>query len=165
LYAGNWLFEGEQKTETLSALNRLDIAGLNGIMAIATRFIKCLGENFLSYFDIFPMLQKSMGNVGSQHASENAETLMQAGSERSSRTKDFNIIVACCLVTPVGKIDSGAVQRPSMFAASMEVMRKQGVDALAKALSHDIGQIISLFQDYFANPCQPCSVKDLYSNP
>jgi hypothetical protein len=50
----NCLTEGGG-TEALTALNRLDIARLNDVIVIFTRFIKCVEGNFISYFDRFPM--------------------------------------------------------------------------------------------------------------
>jgi hypothetical protein len=46
------------ETDALAALNRLDIARLNEIMAILTGFIEYAEGNFISYFCTFPMSQK-----------------------------------------------------------------------------------------------------------
>jgi hypothetical protein len=70
----------------LAALNCLDIAWLNEVMIIFRPFIKCVEGNFISYFDIFPMLQKLMVDLGSLRADKHIETLMQTVSERFSRT-------------------------------------------------------------------------------
>jgi hypothetical protein len=40
------------ETEARAALNRIDIAILNEVVAIFTRFIKCVEGNFLLRFDI-----------------------------------------------------------------------------------------------------------------
>jgi hypothetical protein len=45
---------GENKA--LAVLNRLDIAKLNEVMPIFLQFIKCVEGDFLSYFEIFPIL-------------------------------------------------------------------------------------------------------------
>jgi hypothetical protein len=42
-----------RETKALAALNRLDIARLNKIMVIFTRFIMCVEGNYISYFVIF----------------------------------------------------------------------------------------------------------------
>jgi hypothetical protein len=68
----------------LAALNCLDIARLNEVMTIFTRFIKCGEENSISYSDIFPMLQKLMVDLGSMRANKHTEILMQTVSERFS---------------------------------------------------------------------------------
>jgi hypothetical protein len=124
-----------RETEVLAALSRLDIARLNQVMVIFTRFIKYMEGNYNSYCDIFPMLQKSMVDLGSLRANNHAETLMQTVSERFSQTTDLNVIFACCLVMPAGKNYYEAIERPSPFAASMEAMRQQGIDTLAKVFS------------------------------
>jgi hypothetical protein len=80
------------KTEALAAPNRLDIARLIEIIAVSTRFIKCVEENCISFFDIFPMLQTLMENLGSLRANKHAEILTQAVSERFSRTRDLDMI-------------------------------------------------------------------------
>jgi hypothetical protein len=41
-----------------AALDRFDIARLNELMALFTRFIECVEGNLISYSDRFPMLQK-----------------------------------------------------------------------------------------------------------
>jgi hypothetical protein len=92
-----------RETEVLAALNRLDIAWLNEVMVIFTRFIKCVEGNSISYFDIFPMSQKLMIDLESLRANKHAETLMQTVSERFSRTTDLNVIFVCCMVTLAGK--------------------------------------------------------------
>jgi hypothetical protein len=71
---------------------------------------------------------------------------------------------AYCTATPVGKRYSGAVQRPRAFAASIETMRKQTVDTLARTFSDDVAQIINLFQNELDSPGQFCSMKYSYSN-
>jgi hypothetical protein len=71
-----------RETEVLAALNHLNIARLNKLMVIFTRFIKCVEGNSISYFDIFPILQELMVDLGSLCASKHAETLMQTVSER-----------------------------------------------------------------------------------
>jgi hypothetical protein len=52
-----------RETEALAALDRLDIARLNEIMVIFTRFSMCVEGNSISYFDVFLMLQKLMVNL------------------------------------------------------------------------------------------------------
>jgi hypothetical protein len=140
------------ETEALAVLNCLDIARLNEVMAIFMRFIKCMKGNFLSYFNIFPRLQKLMANIGSLRADQHAAILMQTVSERFSRTTDLDCIFAYCLVTPVGKRYCGAVQRASAFTASIEVMWRQGIDALPKAFSDNMGQMVNLFHNHFDSP-------------
>jgi hypothetical protein len=90
----NLLKENREAGE-LASLNRLDIARLNEVKVIFTRFIKYVEGNSISYLDIFPMLQKPMVNLGSLHANRHTETLMQAVSERLSRTTDLNAMFAC----------------------------------------------------------------------
>jgi hypothetical protein len=92
-----------RETEVLAAPNRLDIAQLNEILVIFGRFIKCVEGKYISYSDIFSMLQKLMVDLGSLRASRHAETLMQTVSEPFSRTTDLNVIFVCCLMTPAGK--------------------------------------------------------------
>jgi hypothetical protein len=119
--------------EALAALNRLDVARLNQVMAIVARFIRCGEGIFIRYLDISPMLLKSMANLGSIRFNKYVETLMRAVSECFSQTADSNIIFACCLVMPVEQRYSSAVQQSSAFAASTELMRNQGLDTLARA--------------------------------
>jgi hypothetical protein len=92
-----------RETEVLAALNCLDVARLNEVVVIFARFIKSAEGNSISYFDIFPMLQKLMVDLGSLRANEHTETLMQTVSERFSRTTGLNVIFVCCLVTQTGK--------------------------------------------------------------
>jgi hypothetical protein len=153
-----------RETEVLAALNRLDIAGLNEVMVSFTQFVKCAEENSISYFDIFPMLQKLMIDLGSLRANKYAETLIQTVPKRFSRRMDLNVIFVCCLVTPAGKKYYGAIERPNQFAASMEAMWQQGIDTLAKMSSYDIAKMIRLLQDCVYNPRQCDSMRDLYSN-
>jgi hypothetical protein len=49
-----FLTENEE-TETMAAMNRLDIFRLNDVMAIFMRFIKYAEGNFISCFDMLPM--------------------------------------------------------------------------------------------------------------
>jgi hypothetical protein len=49
-----------RETEVLAAPNRLNIARMNEVMVIFTRFIKCVEGNSISYSDICPMIQKLM---------------------------------------------------------------------------------------------------------
>jgi hypothetical protein len=104
-----------------------------------------------------------MVNLGPLRANKHTETLMQALSERFSRTTDLNLIFVC-LVMPAGKKHSGAIERPSPFAASMEAVLQQGIDTLAKVFYSDIAEMIRLFQDNLYNQRQFDSGKDLYSN-
>jgi hypothetical protein len=76
LDAGDWLLSEKRETEVLAALNRLDIARLNEVMAIPTRFIKHVEGNSISYFDIFPMLQKLIVDLRSLRINKQAETLI-----------------------------------------------------------------------------------------
>jgi hypothetical protein len=55
-------------------MKRLNIARLNEVMVIFARFIKCGERNYISCFDIFPMLQKLMVNFGSLRTNKHAET-------------------------------------------------------------------------------------------
>jgi hypothetical protein len=103
LCADDWLFDEERATEVLITLNHLDIARMNEVIIVFTRFIKCVEGNFVSYFDIFPILQKLPTNLGFLRTNKHRETLRQAASQRFSRTTDLNIIFACCLATPVGE--------------------------------------------------------------
>jgi hypothetical protein len=140
---------------------RLDFARLNEVMAVFRRFIKSAEGNSVSYFNIFPILEKLMANLGAVRANKHAEALMNAVSRRFSETTDMNIIFPCFLVTPIEKTYYSAVTRPSEFAASMETMWKKGIVALSKAFHYDVAQMISLFQDHLDNPRQFHSVKDL----
>jgi hypothetical protein len=108
--------------EVLAALNGLDIVRLNEVIIIVTRFLKCVEGNSILYFNIFPMLQKLVVNLGSLRANKHAETLMQTVSERFSRTTHLNVIFVCCLVTPAGRKYYSAIERPGRFAASMEAI-------------------------------------------
>jgi hypothetical protein len=45
-----------RENEALAMLNRLDIAKLNEMMPILLQFIKCVEGDFLSYFEISPLL-------------------------------------------------------------------------------------------------------------
>jgi hypothetical protein len=94
---------GNRETEVLAAMNCLDIARLNEVIVIFTRFIKCVHGNSISYLDIFPMLPKLMVDLGSLRANKHAETLMQTLSERFSRTADLDVMFVCDLVMPAGK--------------------------------------------------------------
>jgi hypothetical protein len=58
----------------------------------------------------------------------------------------------------------GATERPSPFAASMEIMWQQGIGPLTKAFSYNVDEMVMSFQDYLSNPCQFDSAKDLSSN-
>jgi hypothetical protein len=118
----SWKRTGNRETEALAALNRLDIARLNEVKIIFTRFTKYVEGNSISFFEIFPKLQKLMVNLGSLHASKHAETIMQTVSERFSRTMDLNIIFVCWLVTPAGKRYYGTIEAPNPFAVNMETM-------------------------------------------
>jgi hypothetical protein len=70
------LLNKDGETEALYALNLLDITRLNKVMVILMRFIKYMEGNDVSYFGIFPMLQKLMVNLGSLFANKHAETPM-----------------------------------------------------------------------------------------
>jgi hypothetical protein len=148
LLANDWLLTENEEAEALAALNRLDIARLNEVMTIFTRLIKCLKRNCISCFGRLPMLHTLRVEFESVRATKHAETLMQAVSEHCSATADLNIIFTCWLMSPIGKRYHGVVQRPSMFVTSIEVMWKQGINALARAFSRDVPQMISLFSDY-----------------
>jgi hypothetical protein len=117
----NFLMEGGE-TEALAALNRLDIARLNDVIVIFTRFIKCVEGNFISYLERFPKWQKPLVDLRSMGSNKYAETLMQAVSARFSQTTDLNVIFVCCLVASAGKKYWGAIERPSLFSASIEAM-------------------------------------------
>jgi hypothetical protein len=58
-------------------VNGLDIARLNEVIVIFTRFIKCVEGNFVSYFDTFLMSQikvvKIEGYKGSDQISHTSE--------------------------------------------------------------------------------------------
>jgi hypothetical protein len=116
-------------------------------MSIFTQFIKYIEGNFVSYFDIFPMLQKLILKSRSLRVKKHAETLMQAVSRRFSRITNLNVIFVCCLVTPARKRYYVGVQRPSAFAASMEAMWQQGVETLDKASFSDVAEMTRFFQD------------------
>jgi ribosomal protein S6E (S10) len=45
------------KTEALAALNRLDIARLDEVMAVVTRFMKCVEGGCISYSDIQTVIE------------------------------------------------------------------------------------------------------------
>jgi hypothetical protein len=111
--SGDGFSNENRETEGLAALNRLDIAWLNEVMVIFMQCIKCVEENSLSYFDIFPLLQKLMIDLGSLRANKHAEILIQTVSWCFSRTTDFNVMFVCCLVKPAGKKYSGATERPA----------------------------------------------------
>jgi hypothetical protein len=72
-----FLMENDE-TAAVAALNRLDIAKLNEAMTIFTQFIKCVKRNFISYFNIFSMLQKPLTNLGFLRASKHTKTFIQA---------------------------------------------------------------------------------------
>jgi hypothetical protein len=95
--------DDEISYDRLADLNHLNIAWLNEVMVILTRFIKYVDGNSISYFDIFPMLQKLTVDLRYLRANEHAETLIQTVSERFSRATDLNVIFVCCLVTQAGK--------------------------------------------------------------
>jgi hypothetical protein len=90
------------ETEALAALNRLYIARPNEIVVIFTRFIKCVQENSISYFDMLLMLQKLTVNFGSLRGNKHAETLIQTVSEPFSRKTNLKIIFISYLVRPAG---------------------------------------------------------------
>jgi hypothetical protein len=52
------------ETDALAALMRLDFARLNEVMAVFRRFIKSTEGNYVSYSNIFPMLEKLIANLG-----------------------------------------------------------------------------------------------------
>jgi uncharacterized protein (UPF0210 family) len=133
-------------------------------MTIFRRFIKSAEGNFVSYSDIFPMLEKLIAHLGALHANKYAEALINSVSRRFSETTGVNIIFACFLVTPIGKRYYSAATQPSEFAAIMETIWKKGTVTLSKAFHYDVAQMISLFQDYLDNPCEFHSVKDLRTN-
>jgi hypothetical protein len=136
-----------EETEVMAALNLLDVAKLNEVLAIFRRFVKSADGNSVSYFHIFPMSQKLMANLGSLRASKHAETLMKAVSEHFSRTSDLNIKFTCFLVVPVGKKYDAGIARPGAFGVSMEAMCNREVATLATVFSYDITQMTSLFQE------------------
>jgi hypothetical protein len=103
-------FNENRETEVLAALNRLDIDGLNKVRVIFTQFIKCVEGNLISYFDIFPILQKLMVDLESLRAKKHAKTFMQTVSEHFSRTADLNVTFVCSLVTPAWKNYYGAIE-------------------------------------------------------
>jgi hypothetical protein len=142
----------KEETDALAALMRLDFARLNKVMTVFRRFIKSAEGNFVSYSNIFQILEKLMANLGALRANKHAEALMNAVSRRFSETTDVNIIFTRFLVTPIGKRYYSAVTRPSEFAANMETMWKEGVVTLSKAFHYDVFQMTSLFQDYLDNP-------------
>jgi hypothetical protein len=96
-------------------------------MAVFRRFIKSAEGTFVSYSDIFPVLEKLIANLGTLRANKHAEALMNAVSRRFSEATDVNIICTCFLVTPIGKRYYSVVTRLSEFAASMETKWKKGV--------------------------------------
>jgi hypothetical protein len=63
-----------------------------------------------------------MANLEPLRSKGYAEHLMQAVSERISRTIDLNFIFVCRLVMSAGKRYFAVVQRSRAFAACMEVM-------------------------------------------
>jgi hypothetical protein len=81
----------KEGTEVMAALGRLNVGRLNEVLAIFTRFVKSVEGNSVSYFDIFRMVQKLMANLGPVLANRHAETLMNVGSQRFSRTTDLNM--------------------------------------------------------------------------
>jgi hypothetical protein len=93
----------KEETDALAALMRLDFARLNEVITVFRRFIKSAEGNYVSYSNIFPMLQKLMADLSALHANKHTETLMNAVSRRFSETTDVNIIFICFLVTPIGK--------------------------------------------------------------
>jgi hypothetical protein len=105
-----------------------------------------------------------MADLRSLHGNKRAEILMQAVRDRFSQKPELNVIFISFLVTPARKRYCGTIQRPSLFAASMETMRQQRVDTLVKVFSYDATEIIRLFQDYSHNLRQFDSMKDLYLN-
>jgi hypothetical protein len=60
----------------------------------------------------------------------------------------LNVIFVCRLARPAQRKNYGAIERPSRFAASVEAMCQQGIDAFAKLFSYDVVETIRLFQDY-----------------
>jgi hypothetical protein len=64
----------KEETEAMVALNHLDVGRLNEVLAIFRRFLKSVEGNSVSYFDIFPMLQKLMANLGSLRAMMGKDT-------------------------------------------------------------------------------------------
>jgi hypothetical protein len=60
---------------------------------------------------------------------------------------NLNVIFVCCLVTPAEKKYYGAIERPSPFTASMEVMWQQGIDTLARVFSYNVAEMIMFFQN------------------
>jgi hypothetical protein len=154
----------KEETEAMAALNRLDVGTLNEAMGIFTRFVNSVEGNSVSYFDIFPMLQKLMANLGSLHADKHAETLMKAVSKRFSRETDLNIIFTYFLVASDGKRYCNDVPPPGAFAASMEAMWNRGAASLATAFSYDVAQMTNLFQNYLERLRKFGSVVDLCAN-
>jgi hypothetical protein len=145
LDASDWLLKENGETEALAALNHLDVARLNEVMLVFTRFIKCVERNSIAYFDIFPMLYRLIINLGSLRDNKHAQILMQTVLERFSRTTDLNAIFVCCLVTPAGNKYNDAIERPSSFAVSMEALWHRGIDILAKVFSCDVAEMIRFF--------------------
>jgi hypothetical protein len=133
LLAGDWLLTENRETAALAALIRLDITRLNEGIAIFTRFIKCVDGSF--HIRHMSNVTKVNRKFGSLYANKHAETLMQVVSERFSRATDLSMMFACRLVMPVEQRYYSAVPWPGAFAASMEVMWRQCIDALAKLFS------------------------------
>jgi hypothetical protein len=130
---------------------RFDFARLNEVMSVFRRLIKSAEGNYVSYSNMFPMLNKLMANLGALRANKHAEALVDPVSRRFSETTDANIAFTCFLVTPIGRTYLSAVTRPSEFTASMETMWKKGVVTLSKAFHYMVAQMIGLFQDYLDN--------------
>jgi hypothetical protein len=76
-----------RETESLAAMNHLDIVRLNEIMVTFTRLINCVKRSLVSYFDIFPMLQKLMVNLGSLPTNKKCRN-SHAGGTRTVFTND-----------------------------------------------------------------------------
>jgi hypothetical protein len=154
----------KEETNALSALMRLDFARLNEVIAVFTWFIKSAEGNSVSYWNIFPTLEKLMANLGALGADKHAEALMNAVSTRFSETTDVNKIFTCFLGASIGQRSYSTVTPPSEFTASMVTMRKKGAVTLAKAFHYDVAQMISLFQDHLDSQRQFHSVKNLCTN-
>jgi hypothetical protein len=155
------ILKGKEETEAMAALNRLNVDMLNEVLTIFPRFVKSGEGNSVTYFEIFPMLQKLMADLGSLCANEHAETFTKAVSEGLSHPTDLNIIFTCFLVTPDGKRYSSDVPRPGVFVASMEAIWNRGVAALAAAFSYSVAHMTDLFQNYLDHPRQFGSLMDL----
>jgi hypothetical protein len=154
----------KEETEAMAALNGLDVGRPNEVMAV----FRCLGKsaegNSVAYFDIFPMLQKLMANLGPLRVKKHAEALMKAVSECLSRITDFNKIFTYCLATLAGKKYTGDLPQSGAFGARMGAIWNRRVAALAMSVSSDGGQVSRLFQNCLDHPRQFGLAMDLCAN-